>query len=545
METEKGTKKKTMNLFLAFEQIVLLAEDSALSKDFYKSASKYIKYVSKKLSLTDRQSVMLAMFLDYSDCNAVHLGSFAKHLKCRTISLLRYVPDVEELERREFIIRSQDYTNAKCYRVSSDAIEAFKNNENFHPIELSNLTCPEFLSELEGIFDKIPSEVTKNKVCNLLEKNRQLDIVKRIKVLNLDEEMEVLLVYFIHLLVNDENDSIELRDIEKLYEERHRFREIKFDLHRGELPLQLLGLIEYGFTAGFANRETFRLSNQAKEMLFSGSEIYYNDNSNRPRIKAEEIVSKKLYYDEEVAKKVHELYNMLEDNNYKVIQERLVNSGFRSGVTCLFYGRPGTGKTETVLQIAKKTGRDVMQVDIAKIKSMWVGQSEKNIKSLFAQYRQRVKDSKITPILLFNEADAIIGTRRVGAEAAVDKLENSLLEIILQEMETLEGIMIATTNLERNIDKAFDRRFLIKIRFNQPGLCARKNIWESLVPELTDSEYNLLAKKYEFSGGQIENVARRFAINNILYGKNDEHMKTICDYCEGEKIVRERTKIGF
>ena len=115
-----------------------------------------------------------------------------------------------------------------------------------------------------------------------------------------------------------------------------------------------------------------------------------------------------------------------------------------------------------------------MQVDVAKIKSMWVGQSEKNIKSLFAQYRQRVKDSKITPILLFNEADAIIGTRRVGAEAAVDKLENSLLEIILEEMETLEGIMIATTNLEKNIDKAFDRRFLFKIRFNQPGVHRKK-----------------------------------------------------------------------
>ena len=545
METEIKTKKSPMNLFMAFEQIVLLAENSALSKEFYKSASKYIKYVSKKLSLTERQCVMLAMFLDYSDCASVHLGSFAKHLKCRTISLLRYVSDVEELERREFITRSTDYTNAKCYRVSSDAIEAFKNDECYQPRDISNLTCSEFLTELEGIFDKIPSEVTINKVSILLEKNRQLDLVKRIKDLNLDEEMEVLLVYFIHLLLNDENDAVELRDIEKLYEDKHRFREIKFDLRREGLPLQSLGIIEYGFSAGFANRECFRISSSAKETIFGGTEIYYNSEVNRPKIKSEDIVHKKLFFNEDVHQKVNELYELLEENNYKKIRERLVSSGYRCGVTCLFYGRPGTGKTETVLQIAKKTRRDVMQVDIAKIKSMWVGQSEKNIKSLFAQYRQRVKDCKITPILLFNEADAIIGTRRVGAEAAVDKLENSLLEIILEEMETLEGIMIATTNLEKNIDKAFDRRFLFKIRFSQPDSKVRKNIWETMIPKLTDSEYSTLANKYELSGGQIENIARRYTINNILYGESDEYMKTICDYCEGEKIVRGTNKIGF
>lgn len=231
--------------------------------------------------------------------------------------------------------------------------------------------------------------------------------------------------------------------------------------------------------------------------------------------------------------------------NYKKIRERLVSSGYRCGVTCLFYGRPGTGKTETVLQIAKKTGRDVMQVDVSKIKSMWVGQSEKNIKGVFALYRQRVKDSKVTPILLFNEADAIIGTRREGAEAAIDKMENSLQNIILQEMETLDGIMIATTNLENNMDEAFERRWLFKIRFNQPELSVRKSIWETLIPELTENEYTALANKYELSGGQIENVARRYAINNILHGESDEYMKIICDYCDGEKIVRERNKIGF
>ena len=545
MATETKTKKNQINLLMAFEQIVLLAEDSALSQEFYKKAAKYIKYVAKKLNLSERQSVMMALFLDLCDCNSIRVGNFAKHLKCRPISLLSYVPEVEELENRQFIIRTRDYDESKCYRVSPDAVEAFKKDDCYHPRNLTNLTCHEFLAELEGIFDNIPSGVTANKVCYLLDKNPQLNLVKHIKDFNLDSEMEVLLVYFIHMLVNDESDSVDLHDIEKLYEEKHRFRSIKYDLRSGELPLQSLGIIEYGFSGGFASRESFRITSEAKESLFSDSEIVYNADVNRPRIKAEEIVAKQLYYDDEVSKKVKELYDILEDANYKVVQERLVNSGLRCGFTCLFYGRPGTGKTETVLQLARSTGRDVVQVDVAKLRSMWVGQSEKNIRSLFAHYRQRVKDSKITPILLFNEADAIIGTRRVGAVASVDRLENSLLAIILQEMETLEGIMIATTNVEKNMDNAFERRFLYKIRFNQPDTTVRKSIWETMVPELTNNDYETLANKYELSGGQIENVVRKYTINNILHGECDERMKVIVDYCEGEKIIRATNKIGF
>lgn len=92
---------------------------------------------------------------------------------------------------------------------------------------------------------------------------------------------------------------------------------------------------------------------------------------------------------------------------------------------------------------------------------MWVGESEKNIKGIFDDYKQKVKQSVKAPILLFNEADAIIVKRQVGAERAVEKMENSIQNIILQEIEQLDGILIATTNLAENMDKAFERRFLM------------------------------------------------------------------------------------
>lgn len=136
---------------------------------------------------------------------------------------------------------------------------------------------------------------------------------------------------------------------------------------------------------------------------------------------------------------------------------------------------------------------------------MWVGESEKNIKQVFDNYRAKAKECRITPILLFNEADAIIGKRQEGAERAVDKMENSIQNIILQEMETLDGILIATTNLAQNMDKAFERRFLYKIKFEKPTTEARMSMWREMIPVLKEEEVRILATKYDFSGGQIEN----------------------------------------
>ena len=221
-------------------------------------------------------------------------------------------------------------------------------------------------------------------------------------------------------------------------------------------------------------------------------------------------------------------------------------SGFRCGFTCLFYGAPGTGKTETVLQLARQTGRDIMQVNVSQIKSCWVGESEKNIKSLFDTYREKVKKNETTPILLFNEADAIINKRQEGAERAVDKMENSIQNIILQEMENLDGILIATTNLAQNMDKAFERRFLYKIKFEKPTLEARMHIWHEMIPTLSDADIKILAEKYDFSGGQIENIARHNAINGILYGDKANSIDSLISYCDNERLeTKESRKIGF
>ena len=218
----------------------------------------------------------------------------------------------------------------------------------------------------------------------------------------------------------------------------------------------------------------------------------------------------------------------------------------RPGFCCIFYGTPGTGKTETVYQIARQTGRDIMRVDVDKIKSCWVGESEKNIKALFDRYRNICKNSKLAPILLFNEADAVLGVRMEGAARAVDKMENSIQNIILQEMETLEGIMIATTNLTTNLDKAFERRFLYKIRFDKPSVESRAKIWQTMLPDLSEPDANTLASQFDLSGGEIENIARKHSVNAILKGNDTIDVQEIIDSCRHERLSQNNSpKIGF
>ena len=290
----------------------------------------------------------------------------------------------------------------------------------------------------------------------------------------------------------------------------------------------------------------YKLTEEAKRTLLGELNINAAEEKLADVLDADKLPGKQLFFPKDIQRQVDELTSFLQPENYQKIQERMKEKGFRNGFACLFYGGPGTGKTETVYQLARQTGRNIMTVDVPQIKSKWVGESEKNIKALFDRYREQVKRAKLTPILLFNEADAIIGIRQEGAQRAVDKMENSIQNIILQEMEQLDGIMIATTNLQQNLDKAFERRFLYKVKFEKPTIEARSCIWHSMIPDLNDMDVQTLASKYDFSGGQIENIARHYAIDNILHGQSNDMLSMLIAHCDNERLdERKQRKIGF
>lgn len=543
---------KKMDLLTAVEQIMEKAKGTGLSAEFYHEADKYIKYVAKKLELTKEQSVMMALFIDNSDDESISISQFGKFLGCSTTRIIRYMADIDVLEKRE-LVRCSRRSHHMTYRVPMEVIEAFKKNEKYAPRDCSGLSCSGLFVEIESLLElrddkELTYEALVEKMHHLFDCNKQLLYVQKVKSYNMDEADEMMLILISHLFVNNNDDNIRMHDIDFLYDNKHVWRTIKTFLEDGDHLLFLEGMIENNNSDGFVDKESFRMTDKAKRELFSELSLAsLNKNVKRGDVvKSEDIVVKRLFYGEKINAQIAELGTLLQEEQYNQIRTRMKESGFRCGFACLFYGEPGTGKTETVLQLARQTGRDILQVNVSQIKSMWVGESEKNIKQLFDTYRAKVKDSEKAPILLFNEADAIINKRQEGAERAVDKMENSIQNIILQEMETLDGILIATTNLAQNMDKAFERRFLYKIKFEKPTIEARMNMWREMIPSLNNEDAMTLASKYGFSGGQIENIARHYTIGNILHGKRENVVEVLSEYCDSEKLeTKEKRRIGF
>ena len=549
METKKKTTRK-LDLLTAVEQVIELSKGSHLDVDFFKKAARPLKYLADRLELTKEQSVMMALFIDHSSDSNIRISDFTSHLECSTTRIIRFMKEIDELEHRGLVYCCRE-RNGITYRVPMDVIDAFKRNEKNVPRDCSGLSCDELFGQLEEIMEmrddnEINTETAERRIFELLDNNKQLLFVQKLKEYDFCQEDTILLIIFSHLFVNNNDDNIGYHDLNFFYDRKSQWNLIKNRLNRKTHYLQLVEMIEFNNDDGFVDRESFRMTWKAKKDLFPELNIasMNQDNDRKNVIKHEGIVSKQLFYDKEVADQISDLGQLLEETHYNDVCRRLKDKGYRSGFTCLFYGAPGTGKTETVLQLARQTGRDILQVNISEIKSMWVGESEKNIKSVFDQYRARVDKATVAPILLFNEADAIIGKRQEGAERAVEKMENSIQNIILQEMETLNGILIATTNLAQHMDKAFERRFLYKIKFNKPTLEARMQIWHSMLPELQEADIKVLAEHYDFSGGQIENVARHYAIDTVLHG--NASLETLIAHCDGERLEqKDGHKIGF
>ena len=137
------------------------------------------------------------------------------------------------------------------------------------------------------------------------------------------------------------------------------------------------------------------------------------------------------------------------------------------------------------------------------------------------------------PILLFNEADALISNRG-EASHSVDQMMNSIQNILLQEIEDFNGILIATSNLEKNFDPAFDRRFLFKICFKNPESKIRYQILKNKLNCLSDDEITLLAENYELSGGQIQNIEKQIVMHELLNLKQKIGLTTIQDFIDQE-----------
>jgi SpoVK/Ycf46/Vps4 family AAA+-type ATPase len=216
----------------------------------------------------------------------------------------------------------------------------------------------------------------------------------------------------------------------------------------------------------------------------------------------------------------------------------------------IFYGVAGTGKTLTALALAKSLKKDVLSFDCSKILSMYIGESEKNVRSIFDKYYELRTQTKSEPVLLLNEADQFLSARSSGSASSSDKMHNQMQNIFLEQIERFDGILIATTNLLENLDKAFSRRFNYKIEFVKPNKTQRIELWKKLLPANLplekDFDIEELAK-YELTGGQIElvikNTAYKIAVSDEPLFRVDNFKEQITKEQKGQ--FDSETKVGF
>lgn len=541
---------KPKSILESFEYIVELAEDSNLDNDFIEKAATHIRYAARKLKLTSMQTVLLAIFVDRSEDSRIRISEIAKYVGCRTTKILRLADDVDALEARHYL-RASRSRKSLSYRVPGAVLKSLRKNQPYvyeaEPVPDTQTFFDRFdrlMTEKDDDEQTHESLIVQTK--DMLDEIRDTAFATELRRCGLDYEDTLLFVFMAHLFVENNDDNIGFHDIDDIFDDNEIPSRVKRELRNRESELFEKGLIENVNEDGMARSDAFKLTDKAKEEFLCELNLNRIGKSDKGLIRADTLSEKDLIYNPSEFEQITRLSSILSEERFIEVQNRLRSAGMRPGFCCIFYGAPGTGKTETVYQLARQTGRDIMRVDVDKIKSCWVGESEKNIKILFDRYRNICKNSKPAPILLFNEADAVLGVRMEGAARAVDKMENSIQNIILQEMETLEGIMIATTNLTTNLDKAFERRFLYKIRFDKPSVEVRSKIWRTMLPTLSEENAQSLAAQFDLSGGEIENIARKHSVDSILSGKEDIDMQELISACQLERIVQnKRTKIGF
>lgn len=542
-------EESDLTILQLFDRVLREVTSKGFSQSTLDLCMPYICRLAQLQAITNRQAFIMAVCMNFSLNMSITLRAVANMLDTTNMMLMHWMPDFHALCEKELLEKMERRMDE--YVIPADVLEAFSNNEVFVKKTSKVENSLELISTLYHLFklksrSYIDTEVFVKKFTRLLDDNMHLPIVSNLNKLELHSiKSEVILLQLCRFHVMNSMTNVPLGQIVDLFEEGKDRNMIVYGLLQGNHELFQRKLITFGCADGIKDKEVLCLTVKARRLLIPEYKLRGMTTQSAEITSHKDIVFKNLYYNPSVEQQIQRLHSLLEEKNFRMVQKRLQERGFHKGIACLFYGSPGTGKTETVLQLAKSSGRDVMQVSMSQIRSKWVGESQKNIQEVFASYKERVRASKLCPILLFNEADAIIGNRMEVTTSSVDKIENSIQNVILQEMENLEGIMIATTNLQGSLDAAFERRFLYKVEFEKPSLQVRTQIWQSMMPDVDEATLSSIASQYDFSGGQIENIARKALVDDLLFYTSDiSNKERISTFCRQEVLSKNAIK-GF
>ncbi len=511
--------------------------------------------VMDRFSITEDAAVILAALIENRNSLPCEEPRLAQYLGCSNIEFLGFRNTMKKMEEHGILYFKSG--RRPGFDVSKEVIASIEEDKPFESPRKEGLTPDEFFSRIAQIFfdlkfSKSDPSVALSQAELIIGCNLQIAFCKNYAETFMGDEYSSfekrVFLFLAHRFVSEGEESVSMNNIVELsdsFEDEMMFTRL---IPAGKSKLQRTGLVTFGGGKDFQDKESLSLSDTVKAEFFPDvTPAAPKAITHRDLIRSSDIVKKELFFNAGTKAQMDRLASLLEPDSFKGVQDRLTEVGMRRGFAVLFYGAPGCGKTAGVYELARKTGRDVFAVDMSALKSKWVGDSEKIVKGVFNTYKKMCEASKDAPILLFNEADALFSRRLENPRDSVDQMNNAIQNICLEAMENLGGILIATTNLEGNfLDGAFARRFIYKVKFDMPDPDTRSKIWESMLKGISPADARTLAQKYPFSGGNIENVARKAAVEYVLSGKKAD-LQTLMQFCQEEcpSQGKEIRRIGF
>jgi hypothetical protein len=556
METKEGV---TINVLKTITTIAKRLEGSELKTEIIQELDKVLNELSGYLETTNQQAmifaVLFAMQMKYYN---IELRSMVNFLDINFLDALNFKPDFDvlidknlievELERRKKMKKTN--FGKSSYIINSEVSDSVYANEPIFISEKESLDIYGFVKKVSDLIEKrLEESIDTSDLFDLVEEqeliNHQLaPIWKYNNELNIEDRTLLYEIIDDHIKGYPSSLDKTLKDIFDNNRKRLMKARELFEKTNKLFDLELITLSD----SKYINDANLNLTNTAIELfLQEDAVLFMKQKKYKNAILNENIIAKELFYEGRLAEEVNFLTNSLQNENFQKLQNRLSDMSLSKGVAAIFYGMPGTGKTETAYQLAKITGRDILLVDISQTKSMWFGESEKRIKEVFDSYKRTCKNVDKLPILLFNEADAILNQRKENTHSNTSNTENAIQNILLEELERFEGIMIATTNLQGNLDAAYERRFLFKIKFDAPSVQVKSKIWQNKLSWIETDFAQKLSSDFNFSGGEIDNVVRKITMKEVLTG-NRPDSNEIYAYCQSEKLLSNKmgkVRVGY
>ena len=541
----------------SLNRIFKTVENNGLGQETFIELDKEIQTVSSKFGISRNAAVLLGCIAEHNTSNGCDDDNLAEYVGCSNIEFIGFRPALEELENRGVVSRMQRVPRSRsCYFVTREALKAIANDADFIPFPMTGLSADELFTRFRIFFSDfqknvIDSERLLANIHQVLLGNQELEFSRKVLNSSLITECsdteERFFFYLCHRLVSYGDNAVPIERLLSFTDFMEDDQLIRRTLSNESSTLQKSGLVCFGGEDGFQDMDSLALSDDVIKSFFNEVTLERKSEQHKDLLSSSSIAAKELYYNEKEAEQMERLASLLSPQNFKGVQQRLKDMGMRKGFAVLFSGGAGCGKTAGAYELARRTGRDIFAVDMSQLKSKWVGDSEKIVKGVFETYKNMCRKRENAPILLFNEADAIFSKRIENPDDSVDQMMNAIQNICLEAIENLEGILIATTNLAANFcDEAFARRFIFKVEFSTPEAETRSKIWKSMIQDITDDDACELGKSYTFSGGNIENIARKAAVGYVLSGEKAS-LAELRKYCDEETLSgnSKRARIGF